>query len=1027
MDLTKSALRNPAGLAVVVAILLLLGLFSLSRLPVQLFPDIDRPHISIMTNWRAASPQEIESEILEPQEEVLQGLRGIHNLRADANRGSSWIDLEFGLETDMQRTLVDVISRMNRVPPLPRDADAPIIMLGGWEGDGPALIYYFLQSLPGNEQPIADYLDFVNDYVKPRLESIPGVARVRPQNGGGQAEELQVKFDPHRAAELGIDLTRVAGRIQSANDVSGGFANVGRRQYTIRFKGRYEAEQLADLILEWRDGRPIMLGDIAEVQIRKGDKQGFAIQNGNPAMSIRIDKENEANVLDTLALVKAEVEQIKQELLQQRGLTMEQSFDASVFIKRAVALVSSNLILGVLLSIGVLWLFLRQWRATLVVALAIPLSLLTTFTVLQITGRTLNVISLAGLAFAVGMVLDAAIVVLENIVRYKQRNMAGDEAALKGTKEVWGALLSSTSTTVAIFMPVIFLKDVEGQLFADLALTIAIAVLISLLVAVTVLPAIAGRWLGTRSLEDRLTPLWKKITAVVINLTNGTARRTLVIVLAMGIPVVASYLLLPRVDYLPPVKRDAVDAYFDFPPGANIEVLEHEIADKIVERLAPYMSGEREPALKNYYIITWPNGGTMGVRAKDQSQVHELERIMQEEVLVDLPDTIAFARQGDLFGGFGSNRSIAIHLQSSELATLQQVARTGMELLQEHLPGAQVRANPGLEHAEPELSILPNDRRILEVGYTRNDVSQLVRAFGSGLYMGEYFDGDKRMNIIFRSQDWQNPEELANLPIQTPSGTIVTMDELVDIQRDVGPSQIQRVDGRRTISLQLNPEEGMSLQEAMEIIKQQVEPELLQQMAGKGSVSYGGSADSLKGAIKNMGENFLLALALLFLLMAGLFRSAKDSMMIVLSIPLATVGGMVAVRLLNLVAFQPLDLLTMIGFVILLGLVVNNAILLVHQTRMGEAEGLSRPDAVERAMLLRMRPIFMSTLTSIFGMLPLLLVPGEGSVIYRGLAAVIVGGMSVSTIFTLVLLPALLRVGENRGINPLNLFSRAGS
>ncbi|BDX06766.1 efflux RND transporter permease subunit [Planctobacterium marinum] len=1011
MDITKAALKNASGVAIVVGIITFLGLFSLSELPVQLFPDIERPRISIQTSWRAAAPQEIESEILEPQEEVLQGLPGMRSMSTFANQGNAWINLEFGLETDMQKTLIEVISRMNRIPPLPRDALSPNIMLGGGGGGQPALTYFFLQKLPGNQKDIKEFINYFDESIRPQIEAIPGVSRAQMQSGRGSAEEFQIVFDPYRAAELGIDITNISRLLGSANDVSGGFVDVGRRKYTLRFEGKYQPQEMGDLILEWRNGSPIKLSDIADIRIQGGDENYVSVQNGNPAISIRIDRENNANVLATLLEVKEKITEINTTMLNPQQLTMVQSFDASVFIYRAINLVSSNLVMGVFLAVAILWWFMRQRRATLIVALSIPICLLSTFVVLQITGRSLNVISLAGLAFAVGMVLDAAIVVLENIVRHKGKDLTSEQAAEKATKEVFGALMASTATTVAIFIPVIFLKDVAGQLFADLALTIAIAVIISFIVAVSILPVAASRWLNKEMPADRLRPTWDKITKVVMSATSNNKKRIGIATLLMVGPLVATVMLLPKLDYLPPVKRDAIDAFFNFPQGASSEFIEKEVIDLVVTRLQPYMDGEKEPALKNYYIITWPNGGTIGARAKDQSKVKELETLMRNEILKDLPDTRAFAMQGNLFGGFGNGRSIDIRLQSTDTDGMAAAAVLGMDLLQEAFPGANVQPRPALEQTEPQISVIPNDSRMMEVGYDRPRLANIVRTMGDGLYVGEYFDGIKRMNIIFRSEKWQTPEELSVIPIMTPSGEMVQFGDLAEVNRTVGPSQIQRVDRRRTLTLSLNPPENMSLEEAMNIVKEKVEPQLLAAMPTDGAITYGGSASSLKNVISTMSQNFLFAMALLFILMAGLFKSPKDSLMVVMSIPLATVGGVIAMQLLNLVTFQPLDLLTMIGFIITLGLVVNNAILLVHQTRLAEKdEGLSRRDAVEQALSLRLRPIFMSTLTSIFGMLPLLLIPGAGSVIYRGMAAVIVGGMTVSTIFTLILLPTLLQL-----------------
>jgi multidrug efflux pump subunit AcrB len=473
--------------------------------------------------------------------------------------------------------------------------------------------------------------------------------------------------------------------------------------------------------------------------------------------------------------------------------------------------------------------------------------------------------------------------------------------------------------------------------------------------------------------------------------------------------------MLPQLDYLPPVKRDAVDAFFNFPPGANTSLIEDEIVDVVVERLQPYMDGEKEPALKNYYILTWPGGGTLGIRALDQDRVKDLEKLVREEITVGFPDTRVFAAQGNLFGGFGGSRSISIMMQSRDTEALMEAGRLGMGLVQQELPGAQVQPWPGLEMAEPELRLTPNDQRIIEAGWSRGDIASVMRALGDGVWVGEHFDGEKRMDVILRSAGWDNPEELANVPLATPSGAVLPLGELVDIERTVGPNRIHRVDRRRTLRLNVNPPERVSLETALKVIQEKVEPQIREALPRDGAILYGGSADSLRTAIANMSENFLLALLVLFTLMSALFRSMKDSLLVLLCLPLATVGGVAAIQILNVVSFQPLDLLSMIGFVILMGLVVNNAILLVHQTRVAEREGLSRADAVHQALRLRLRPIFMSTLTSIFGMLPLVLMPGTGSVIYRGLATVIVGGMSVSTIFTLVLLPCLLRVGE-RGL-----------
>jgi multidrug efflux pump subunit AcrB len=1015
MSITERAVKNPAGVAVAVAILTLFGLFSLNGLPVQLFPDIDLPQISVFSSWRAASPKEIESEILDPMEEVLQGMPGMDVMSSNAFNGGAFINMQFTLGTDMQATLMEVIGRLNRLPSMPADSDPPVVNLGGGGGANQALSWFFVQLLPGTEGDIEQYSQFIIDTVKPKLESIEGVAGV--QINAGAPEELQITIDPYKAAEYGIELGSVAARTSRTTDVSGGFVDVGRRQYTLRFEGQYDPLQFKDLILEWREGRPIRLGDIAEVKVARGKKTQIAIQNGNPAMSLRVDRANGANVLGTLSLVKEAVAELRDGPLAQAGLDIQQSFDASVFINRAVSMVTNNLLLGVLLAVAVLWIFLRDVRATVLIATAIPISLLSTFIVLGLTGRSLNVISLAGLAFAVGMVLDAAIVVSENIVRLRERGETPSAAALIATSQVKGALLASTATTVAIFLPVLFLQDVEGQLFADLALTISIAVVISLIVALTVLPTLAGSWLKPKKLAKDSQQSWSRLAHSLMKVSSTRVRRSVLIVSLVSAPLLITWWIFPQLDYLPPVKRDAVDAFLQFPPGSNVETNEKEIISKLVERLQPYMDGVKEPALKNYYILTFPGGGTIGARALDQSKVGELLEVVRNEVLTDIPDFQGFAAQGNLFGGFGGGRDIAVHLQSADQAGLYAAAGEAQIQLRAAFPGANVQTNPGIELAEPELRVIPDDARINEVGMDRRSVASLVRTLGNGMWLGEYFNGENRMDIIMRAEGWETPEQLATTPIMTPGGEVVPLSELVSIERSTGPGQVRRINGRRTVTVNLSPPDDVSLETAIARIKADIEPGLRAALPSDGSIQYGGSADSLSAAIDTMSRNFILALFILFMLMAGLFRSLKDSALVIMTIPLAGVGGVIAIQTLNLFTFQPMDLLTMIGFIILLGLVVNNAILLVDQTRQAERKGMDRHEAVENALRVRLRPIFMSTLTSIFGMLPLLLLPGEGSVIYRGLAASIVGGMACSLIFTLLLLPCMLRLGKAKQVD----------
>jgi multidrug efflux pump subunit AcrB len=770
---------------------------------------------------------------------------------------------------------------------------------------------------------------------------------------------------------------------------------------------------LQDLVLDWRDGRPVFLGDVATIERVMQDSSGAMTQNASPSIALNVVAEPGVNILTVMDQLKATVAELQRTHLDQAGLVMIQVSDDTIYIKQSISMVVTNLLIGMLLAVGVLWWFFRRVRATLMVALAIPLCLCFSFLVLDGMGRSLNVISLAGLAFATGMVLDAAIVVLENIVRQREQGRDAFESADRGASQVWGALLASTATTVAIFLPVLFLKDEAGQLFGDLAVVISAAIICSLLVAIIVLPAASYRLLGDRSMEDRHKSWWHNAADFVMWLTSTRERRIGWITGLIAVPLAIGYFLLPPADYLPEGRQNFVSAFVQTPPGMGPETAKAELIDVINERLKPYLSGEKQPKIANNFLGFFGSGAFLGLRVEDPERADELIEVVNNEILAGFPDTFGRAARRPIFGGRGGRR-IDVDLQAGSFEQLLEAGTAGFVKISEVLPQANVRPEPGLELAEPELRLIPDDRRIAELGWTRSQVSLLVRALGNGAFLGEYFDGDRRLDVILRGEAWATPEELLSTPLAAPNGEIVTLGELVRLERTAGPNQIRRVDRRRTLTLQVTPPSGMPMETALELLQREVEPEIRALLPPDGFITYRGTAEALGETLRNMAGSFLLAVVILYLLISALFRSFRDSLLVVLTLPMATVGGVLALRMVDLVYGQPMDMLTMIGFVILLGLVVNNAILLVYRARDAEREGVPRREAVHLAVSLRLRPILMSTFTSLFGMLPLLLLPGAGTELYRGLAAVIVGGMAISTLFTLILLPSLLRMNEER-------------
>ncbi len=1010
MFLTTASLKNPTAVIVAILLAALFGIISFFKLPVQLTPDVSQPMITISTGWRSAAPEEIEAEIIERQENVLKGLQGLTTLETSSSQGVGNITLRYQTGINLERALIDVMNALNQVPNYPPDATEPVIAVGG-NNTFTAIAWFALKPLANNQRDIATYQDFVEEVVQTRLERVSGISKVNAF--GGLSSELRITFDPYKMAALGLDIPSTVNMLTNNNDSSAGFNEVGRRKFTLRFSGKYPPEKLAKMIILWRDNKAIFLEDIAEVELTYQDRTGILTLDGEPAIAMNAQAEQGVNVIRVMEALKAASKELNEGVLKREGLQLIQMYDETIYISRSMTLVKNNLLLGIILAISVLWWFLRKFRATLIVAAAIPISIIITLIVMYITGRTLNIISMAGLAFAVGMVLDAAIVVLENIVRLREKGEKPHSASLKGASQVWGALFASTITTVAIFLPIAFLEEVSGQLFADLAITIAVAVIASLFIAVTVLPTAARKLLAKVNEQDPHEHWWQGITNGVMKITNTPLKRYAWVFGLMLISAVGSWLIFPKVDYLPKGNQNQFQAFILPPPGLSYAAARFELSDEINRRLKPYLSGEKEPHIKHSWAGFFGSFGFMGGRAEDADDIGAIIQLLNSKILVGFPDTIAFASQAQLFSNLGGGRRIDIDIQGNDVDILLKAAQVGFGAVSTALPNAQIQPKPGLTLAEPELRLIPTERAMAEAGFSRQQVANIASALGTGLYVGDYFNGQKRLNVFFRADDWQTPEELGATPIYTPQAGIQTFNNLVEIKRTAGPSEIRRIDRKRTVTLQVTPPSNLSLEEAIALIKEKAEPAILAQLPENGGVRYRGSAEALTEALTHMSQSFALALIILFLLMAALFRSFKDSLLVVLTIPLATIGGISLLQITNLIIFQPLDLLTMIGFVILLGLVVNNAILLVYQTRIGEFEGLDRTSAVRQAVRIRLRPILMSTLTSLCGMLPLLIIPGAGAELYRGIAAVIVGGMSISTIFTLIFLPSLLQLGNS--------------
>ncbi|MDQ1346402.1 MAG: hypothetical protein QG586_1934 [Pseudomonadota bacterium] len=1026
MRLAEFSQHNPAAVAAAAAIVLLFGVLALLRLPIQLLPDTRQPELFVNASWREAAPAELEEALIEPIEEAMRGLPGLVEMRSEANRGRGGVRLTFEVGTDMTRVMLDVVSRLNTLPPLPPDADEPQVFGGdNWQTENAASL--LVRPVEGHSIPdiAVSYQQLMEEVVEPRLARVPGVSRVNLE--GGRPREVRVVFDPHRLAALGITPQRLAQTVIAARDVSAGFADVGRKQFTVRVTGREPVADLGGLVVGWSEDRPLYLRDVADVRTEHVEARWFAYRSGVPSYYITLQRTSDSNTVELIDGVKEAIAELNAGPLAQEKLLVEMSWDASVYVRRAIGFVQESLAIGILLAVAGLWYFLRGPRALLVIGASIPISLFFAVITLHLLGRTLNIVSLAGLAFSTGIVVDAALIVQGNVLRLVQQGRDAWHATIEGTHEVMPALLASMLTSIAIFLPILFMEGLEGQLFKDLAITMSVSHAASLVVAMTVIPA-ANRWALARAIPaDQHEHWWRAMTGFAMRLTDRPAARLGWIAGITGGSVLLVLLLAPKVDYLPVAQTDMIWNNMRLPPGGNIETARREIAPVVIERLRPYLEGTQKPAIKYYNFSAWGGfGGTAVVYPEDPRDIQEMVRLLREEIMVGFPDTPVHTQRGSLLNVDGDNaREIRMDLQGADLVALMQAARVAVDEIPNAIPGTYPQAFPGLEMNQPELQLVPDEWRVARSGLTRTEVAAAIRAMTGGLWAGEYFDGDERLDIIVKSHEWRSPEELAELPVMTPAAGVQTVGDLTSLKQTVGPSQMVRINGHRTVSVTLEPPDNLTLDQALDALRSEVEPKVRAAMAPGVQLTYAGSANDLHQALRAMGQNFLLALVILFALMAALFRSVRDSLLVMAVLPVSIACGIVALRLVGLASFQALDLLTMIGFIILLGLVVNAAILLVDQTRARERNGVPRRQAVAEALETRARPIVLSTLTAVLGMAPLIFMPGLGAEIYRGLAAVVAGGMIVGTTFTWLLMPSLLRLGEASTVPALQIGAEA--
>tara|TARA_R110000787_G_scaffold19874_16_gene59197 strand:- start:4977 stop:8261 length:3285 start_codon:yes stop_codon:yes gene_type:complete len=1034
--LIKISIERPIAVLAAVLMIVMFGAVALTKIPIQLTPDVRKPVIALETIWPGAAPVEIEREITNKQEEVLKGLEGLEEISSESQDGRSRITLEFGVGQDMGRALLLTANRLDRVSDYPEEADEPSMRTASSE-DNP-IAWIVVRRTGDNKRPVHEFGDFVEDVIQDRLERVTGVARVNVY--GASQRQMVVRVDPDAMARYRLTVTDVVDRMRAANSsVSAGDVDEGKRRYVVRTEGEFgNVDDVKNVVVRSQTDdvtggqARVTIGDIADVEFGFSDPSARIRMNGEAAIAVNTIRETGANVIETMEGIRTAIRELNENRLPAEQLKMTQVYDETVYIDSSINLVQQNIIVGGILAALVLLIFLRSGGATLIVSMAIPVSVIGAFVAMAFLGRSLNVISLAGIAFAVGMVVDAAIVVLENIFRLREKGYSRAEAAYLGAKQVWVAVLVSALTTVMVFIPILVMDLEVGQLFRDIAVALSVSVMLSLIVAITVIPALCKRLLGgpdqssiTRIRIPVVDHLAEGFHATVMALTRRVVKSKLlsvgVVALLCGAGALITVAFLPKLEYLPNGNRNLIFGVVVPPPGYNLDTTE-EIASKFEAKMLPLLAENNpdgrtdgQPLVGRFFFVATRGITFLGAAAEDPTRVRELIPILKKASDLE-PGTFGNISQRSLFGrGIGGSRSIELNVMGEDLEPILATAVKAVGFINETMPssqGTQIRPKPGLELGAPEVRVYPNRIKLADNNVTARQLSDTLDAYNDGLRVAEITVGNKRLDLMIKGAENQvtTTQGIDNLPVTTPEGIILPASELADIVVTSGPTQINHLERLRTVTLEIIPPDALPLETALELLKTGVTDKLeADGMPAGVQLRLTGTADNLNKTWAHMKYDLLIAVVIVYLVMAVLFESFAYPLVIMLSVPLATAGGVLGLATMNQFTFQPLDMLTLLGFVILIGIVVNNAILLVHQTLYHiRDEGMTVDDAIIESTSNRIRPIFMSTITSVFGMMPLVLFPGAGSELYRGLGSVVLGGLSLSAVLTLAIIPPLM-------------------
>ena len=976
-------------------VIVTVGIVGFRYLPVDLLPEIDYPRLAVYVRYANVGPEEMETIVTDPLENALSGLPNLERQSSQSEEGRSLVFLEFARGTDISEAANDVRAALDQLrDELPQEADPP----GIWKFDPNS--QEIIDISVSSTRDLQELTQLLEREIAQRFEQIPGVGSIEVR--GGIYREVQVNLRRDRLKAAGLTAAEVQGAIERENvQLPGGNVKEGVQDLYVRTLGEYRStEEIAGTVITNVNGAPIRVRDVAEVVDGYEDIRGITELNGVPVVRIGIQKQSGANTVEVAENIREEVELINAD---RSDVELTVISDQSEFIEQSIASVQNAAFWGGLLAILVLYLFLRNFSTTGIIALAIPISVIATFGLLYFTGLTLNQMTFGGLALGIGLIVDNAIVVLENIVRQReQEGKSLKEAASVGTREVAGAIVASTLTTCVIFLPVVFMRTTSGQLFQTLALVVVFALGCSLLVALTLVPVLASKFLSIKpEAEQTKEKSWLERRLLQFEdwysgrLEGALRHRGAVFGVAAAL-VVGAVLLWPLlpVELAPDTDTDEIDVEMEMARGTNLAVAKTYLdeleaivrpilPDEDIETVATEVRGdgdaEVEISLKPASRRTSdPNEIAANIREAVAGQ------IPGAEIRVQAQSGLWILRR--LFSSGGGNEDVEVELRGYDLDQAQQLAqeiRRRMEATE-----GLVEARVGRREGRPEENIRFDRARISSLGLSVEDVGRAVQTNVGGSRAGYFREGGEQFPITvrLRPEDRLTTQDLDNISVKTPEGEVIPVSTLVQREAGRGPTEINHINGQRVTYISANLEDGVALGEAVERVRASLSD---MQLPGDFSIVYGGAYREQQEAQRDFLIAILMALALVYMVMAGQFERFLDPLIVMCSVPAALIGVIPTM----LITGTTLNMQSIMGLVMLIGIVVNNAIVLVDYINLMRRErGMDVQEAVVAAARLRLRPILMTTLTTVLGLLPLALGWGVGASLQASLARVVVGG-----------------------------------